>query len=221
MRPWAVAAIALAACATPSLLWRGPSDPQWPALQQSLEAMRDARPKQPWAAGVRATLRHAPTGRQLEARGGLAVAPGRGLRMILVAGPGSTALDVWVTPDHWRVSAPPMDLLRRGGVDAPPDLPVGFLRWWFFGALAGTLSGVATEGGHAVWRLQDRGAVLELHEGGCDGGRQLHVVRRADGHAEEVEECRAGALPAPGDRVGRRGRFPGGETALQFRIVDE
>ena len=202
LRPGGALTLVLAACVAPSTPWRGASDHEWPALAQALDVERAARPKLPWAAGVRATMRQRATDRELEARGALAVAPGRGLRMILVQGPGATALDVWLTPERWRIASPPMELLRRGGVEAPADLPVGFLRWWFFGPLRGTLSAVAMdERGRSAWLLRDGDAELELHQDVCDRGTLLRVTRRGGGSVERVDECRARAAPQVGDRI--------------------
>jgi len=218
MRRLGVLVLALASCAAQPSPWRGVSDPDWSGLRQALETARGARPKQPWAAGVRATMRE-PAGRVIEARGALAVAPGRGLRMILIEGPGVTALDVWVTPERWRVAVPPVDLLRRGGSDAPPELPVGFLRWWFFGELRGTLFAATVERGRKAWLLRDGEAVLELHEEPCDRGTLLRVARRVHGHTELVDECRAGDLPERGDQVRYTDQTSGLEVDLEVESV--
>jgi hypothetical protein len=141
-------------------------------------------------------------GRTFDARGGIAVAPGRALRMILVGGAGATLLDAWVTRDRWRIAVPPAALVRRGGGDEPRDLPIGFLRWWFFRPLEGTLFAAApAEGvGRAgdVFLLRDEdGATVELRAGAC-----LRASRRAGARTERVEDCSAReGEPRPGDRV--------------------
>jgi len=84
-------------------------------------------------------MREPRSGRVIRGRGGLAVVPGRALRMILVGVAGVTMLDAWVTPARWRVAVPMLGVLRRGGADDPADLPIGFLRWWFFTPLEGRL----------------------------------------------------------------------------------
>jgi hypothetical protein len=121
--------------------------------------------------------------------------------MILVAGAGATMLDAWVTPDQWRIAVPPAGIIRRGGGGDPGDLPVGFLRWWFFRPLEGTLfaasRGRGTSGGEDVFLLRaEDGAAVELRAGRC-----LRASRRRSGRAERVDECLARAQPAPGDRV--------------------
>ncbi len=122
--------------------------------------------------------------------------------MILVAGAGATILDAWVTRERWRIAVPPAGIIRRGGGDEPSDLPIGFLRWWFFRPLEGTLvaasrDDAATETG-AIFVLRDGdGATIELRASTC-----LRLSRRARGRTERVEECPArDGVPRPGDRV--------------------
>jgi hypothetical protein len=219
MRLPGVLAFALASCVARPSPWRGATDPEWPGLRQELDAARAARPVQPWAAGVRATVHEPRSARVLEARGALAVAPGKGLRMILVAGPGATALDAWVTADRWRVAVPAADVLRRGGAEAPPDLPVAFLRWWFLGPLRGTLFAATREGGRPAWLLRDGDAVLELRLEACARGTMLRVARRASGRTERVDECRAGAVPQVGDSVRYVDEAGGLEVDLELESV--
>jgi len=140
-------------------------------------------------------------GRVLEARGGIAIAPGKALRMILVAGAGATMLDAWVTRDRWRIAVPPAGIVRRGGSDEPRDVPVGFLRWWFFRPLEGMLFAARTAGPREsgdLFVLRDTdGATVELRAGRC-----LRASRRVRARTERVEECgRSPRVPGPGDRV--------------------
>jgi hypothetical protein len=197
----AVLVLTLVSCAAPPHPWREPTDTQWTSLRRALAEARAARPQQAWAVGVRATMREPSSGRVLEARGGMAVAPGRAVRVILVAGPGATALDVWATSDRWRVDAPPAGVLRRGGAEDPPDLPIGFLRWWFIGGLRGTLFAGTVDDGRELWLLRDGDAVLEVSQSRADRGARWQVVRRTHGRAERIDEQRAGAAPQPGDRI--------------------
>jgi hypothetical protein len=141
------------------------------------------------------------SGRVIDGRGGIAVAPGRAVRMILVAGAGATVLDAWVTPERWRVAVPVMGVVRRGGRDEPHDLPIGFLRWWFFTPLEGTLFAATFTHPGAFWLLRSGDAVVELRAGPCDRGAELAATRRLHGRAERVDECRARPTPSPGDRV--------------------
>jgi hypothetical protein len=118
--------------------------------------------------------------------------------MILVGGPGATLLDVWVTRERWRIAIPPLGRVLRGGRDEPPDLPVGFLRWWFCRPLEGTLFAAAhTRDGSTHFLLRDGDAVIELR----DSPRLLAASRRAGGRTQTVTQSRTAPLPSPGDAV--------------------
>ena len=203
MRPLLGSCVALAvsACAAPQTPWHGATPETWPGLRSALALERDSRATKPWAAGVRVTLREPRSGQVIRGRGGLAVVPGHALRMILIGVAGVTMLDAWVTPRRWRVAVPPLGLVRRGGEDDPPDLPIGFLRGWFFTPLEGKLFAATLDGAAPVWLLRDGGAVVEVRAGSCDRGSRLFVARRRRGRAESVDECRAGAAASVGDHV--------------------
>jgi hypothetical protein len=121
--------------------------------------------------------------------------------MILVGGAGVTMLDAWVTRGRWRVAVPPLDLMRRGGTDEPEDLPVGFLRWWFFTPFEGTLFAATLMQQGMLWLLREGEAVIEVRVGPCPRGERLTAARRAPHRTEQVDECRAVAVPRPGDSV--------------------
>jgi hypothetical protein len=142
--------------------------------------------------------------------------------MILVGGAGSTMLDAWVTPDRWRLAVPPVHLVRRGGAENPPDLPVGFLRWWFFTPLEGTLfAGVEMRDDGDLWLVRDGDAVIELRVGRCERGELRTVSRRAQGRTERVEECRERAVPRPGDWVRYRDEASGLRVDLVVESVSD
>jgi len=162
-------------------------------------------------------MRDARSGRVIDGRGGIAVAPGRAVRMILVGGAGVTMLDAWVTRGRWRVAVPPLDLVRRGGADEPRDLPVGFLRWWFFTPFEGTLFAATFMKPGMLWLLRDGDAVIDLHVGPCSRGERLTASRRVHGRSEHVEECRALAVPRPDDAV----RYVDDASGLRVDIVLE
>jgi len=189
--------------------WQGATPGTWPALRDRLAAERTAAPHEPWSAGVRVTMREPRSGRVFDGRGGIAVAPGRALRMILVGGAGTTLLDAWVTRARWRVAVPPLHLVRRGGADEPRDLPVGFLRWWFFTPLEGQLFAASDAPPGPTWLLRDGAAVVELRVGTCDRGELRTASRRVGGRTERVEECRERAVPRPGDWVRYRDEASG------------
>ena len=135
--------------------------------------------------------------------------------MILVGVGGATLLDAWVTPRRWRVAVPLLGVVRRGGEPAPRDLPIAFLRWWFFTPLDGQLLAATFEGDGPMWLLRDGDAVVALRAGTCDRGRRLAASRRQRGRAETVDECRSAPGPTAGDRV----RYQEGTAGLAIDLV--
>jgi hypothetical protein len=208
------ASLLLLACAPPPAPWTGASEQTWTELRAALAAKRDAIGRDPWAVRAGVTMRDSKHGRGIDGRGAIAVAPGRAVRMILVGGAGATVLDAWVTPERWRIAVPPVALVRRGGAEAPSDLPVGFLRWWFFRPLEGTVVAASRTPPATTWLLRDGDAVVELREAPCDRGTGTTAIRRVSGRAERIDECRAGRAPAAGDRV----RFEDEATGLVVRL---
>lgn len=194
-------ALGACACAVPPTPWPGATPETWPELRGALARERAARATRPWAAAVRVTMREPRSGRTLLGRGGIAVAPGRALRMILVGAAGMTMLDAWVTPRRWRVAVPALSLVRRGGEDDPTDLPIGFLRGWFFAPLDGQLFAATLGADGPRWLLRDGAVVADVRAGTCERGPRLQASRREHGRTESVDECRAGSLPSPGDHV--------------------
>jgi hypothetical protein len=181
-------------CTRPtSPAWHGADRATWQQIRDGLEAERAARPRNPWAAGVSMTMREPRSGRTVDGRGAIAVAPGRALRMILVGAAGGTMLDAWVTRTSWRIAVPPSDLVRRGGVEEPADLPIGFLRWSFFRPLEGILFGGSAQEGGRTFLLRDTDSVLEVRLRTCDRGELIVTTRRARGRTERIEECKAPA----------------------------
>jgi hypothetical protein len=210
--------VGLLACATKAPAARSTPDPsEWNALHKKLEGLRLARPSQPWAAGVRVTMDEPAAGRSLEARGAIAVAPGKAVRMILVGGAGLTMMDAWVAPERWRIAIPPRSMVRRGGSEEPNDLPIGFLRWWFITPLRGTLFAGGETAAGTEWLLRDGDAVNDLLAGRCDVGRLLRVQRRVRGRAELVDECTMLAVPRAGDWV----KYADEATGLRVDLVVE
>jgi hypothetical protein len=209
--------LALSACAAPPTPWHGATPETWPALRNALVLERDSRPTRPWIAGVGVTMREPRSGRVIRGRGGLAVVPGRALRMILVGVAGVTMLDAWVTPGRWRVAVPMLGVLRRGGADDPGDLPIGFLRWWFFTPLEGRLFAATFDRAGPMWLLRDEDAVVELRAGACERGPRVLATRRRRGQAESVDECRAGRGPTVGDHV----RYEDAGSGLVVELVLE
>ena len=179
--------------------WPSATPQSWSRLSRELAQEREQQPRAPWAAGLHVTMREPSSGRVIDGRGAIAVKPGQAVRMILTGVAGATMLDAWVTMTRWRVAVPPLEVVRRGDVQAPREMPVGFLRWWFLTPLAGALFAATCTGDGALWLLRYGGAVIELREQPCSRGTLLRAIRRIDGHAETVDECRARAVPSAGD----------------------
>jgi len=171
----------------------------------TLEGLRASVRRSPYVAAVSTTWRDARTGRTVDGRGAVAVAPGTAVRMILVGGAGATLLDAWVTRDRWRVAVPPLELVRRGGAEDPSGLPVGLLRWWFVAPFEGVAFAAANTRAEDRWLLRDRDAVVDLRLARCKGGgMRVTATRRLRGRAEQMDRCGASGSqggPAVGDDV--------------------
>ncbi len=180
----------IAGCAPAPRPWPSPDPATFERLAAQLAQRRAARPTRPWSVGVHVLVREPRTGRTVEGRGAIAVAPGQAVRMILVGGAGSTMLDAWVSPERHRVAVPALDLIRRGRDADAADLPVAFLRWWFLAPLGGQLVAAADEA-DPVWLLRTQGAVVELRAMACGSRQGLLAIRHAGAHPERGVEWRA------------------------------
>lgn len=192
----------LGACAP---AWPAHNPATWPGFVSGFEQERARFPAVPWAATVGFRVFDSHSGRAIEGRGAIAVAPGSAVRMILLGGAGTTVLDAWVASDRWRVAIPPARRVERGGSRSPIDLPVGFLRWWFVAPLSGALLAATTTASGPAWLLRDGLATMELRSSTCGPdhtGHRIEATRRQPGRKERVVECQASSTPTPGDRVG-------------------
>ena len=173
------------------------SQEEWSAAREMLGALRARTPDKAWVERVQIALREPRTGKIFEGRGAIAVQPGRALRMILVGPGGSTALDLWITPDKWRLHAPALGPPRHG-TTAPPELPVGFFRWWFLAPYEGRL--LTIDEGKVVMRSGDATVRLGI---AATASHRAHVyaARNTSGHEETLEWVGLLAHPAPGDRA--------------------
>lgn len=164
----AVIAIASSACAPKgprSAPLAPPTLAEWTAARARLASLRAEIV--PRTLRVALALREPVTGRVLEARGALAVAPPASLRMILLGPGGTTALDLWIQGDRYRFAVPAIDLLKRGDASSPREarrgLPVDFLRWWLLHAADGRLLWASREATTWDLLLRDGDAIVELH----------------------------------------------------------
>ncbi len=173
-RGCAFAAIALALSACAPSITRAPLAPpslaQWRAARARLASLRAQ--VVPRTLRVALALREPITGRVLEARGALAIAPPASLRMILLGPGGTTALDLWIDGDRYRFAVPAIDLLKRGDASSPREarrgLPVDFLRWWLLHPADGSLLWASREASADRLVLRDGAAIVDLHA--ADGG---------------------------------------------------
>lgn len=170
VRGCALAAIALAlsACAPASSRSAAlvpPTLAEWTAARARLASLRAQ--VVPRTLRVALALREPVTGRVLEARGALAIAPPASLRMILLGPGGTTALDLWIQGDSWRFAVPAIDLRKRGDASSPREarrgLPVDFLRWWLLRPAEGRLLWASREASTDHLVLRDGEAIVDLH----------------------------------------------------------
>jgi hypothetical protein len=138
------------------------------------------------------------------------------MRMILLGPGGATALDAWVTPDAYRFEVPPVELLRRGGRDADPALPVAFFRWWFLapaeGRLLASYAGPSLALPHVAectgrWFILRRGTstvTLCEEEGDAElrgGGIEVLATERTEGTLERLSFHGKSLTPHAGDEA--------------------
>lgn len=147
LRSWLAAAslAALAAgCAKPTVVAPVVTQSEWTDARRALAELRRHTPSKAFVEIVHVSLREPKTGHVLRARGAVAIDPHRAMRLVLLGPGGTTALDVWVTPDAWRFAVPELNVVRRSKAgDASADLaagfPIEFFRWWFLEPLDGRL----------------------------------------------------------------------------------
>lgn len=191
-------ALCVAGCARASEPVRSvpPTTVQWRALRAELGALAAAYgPDRPYTMNVGLELSEPLSGRQLRARGAVAVSPEAGaVRMVLLGPGGATALDLWVCGADYRFELPAVDLVRRGDRRTPPaerrGLPVDFLSWWLLRPLRGQLLWAGHDaGGARRFVLRDGAAVVDAR-GGATGS--LWVERRWAGERERVASAGPG-----------------------------
>jgi hypothetical protein len=186
-----------------------PSLDEWSRARRRLAEVRAVLSRRtPHTRRLALKLREPFTGRLMEARGAVAIAPPAALRMILLGPGGTTALDLWVKGDRFRFSVPALDLLRRGDAGTPREqtrgLPVDFLKWWLLRPAEGTLlwHERTERADHFVLRdssavinlcVADSGALLARRTTWVDGGGDPRDRRVAD--QETVIAAKPGCAP--------------------------
>ncbi len=233
LAPIVVAAVALAGCGKAELA-RGPyeiivREPpgeaaakapevtpyEWAVARDRLARLRKAQPQRPYVERVRLAIGDPRTGKRYEARGAVAINPGRAARMMLVGPGGTTALDVWVTKERFRFSVPAINLKKRGGTD-PADargLPIGMLRWWFLSPLAGRLLLARSTSAESAWILRDGPASVTLRS----NGERFVALRREGDVLEGIEWFARGLVP----QAGAHGQYLEGRFGLRVDVVVE
>ncbi len=165
--------IVCTACASAYVAPPSPTQAEWDDGLARLEHLRASFPKKPYTQTIRVELFEPHTRQRFSGRGAVGVDPGRAMRMILIGPAGDAALDVWVTRDAWRMQVPAIHLLRRGGAESPPSLPIGFFRSWFIDPLGGHLLSLGLAGELVV--RDGAGGTLHITQ---DDASATHVRRR-------------------------------------------
>lgn len=191
------------------------SQVEWTTTRERLARLRRGRPERPYVERVRVAIDDPRTGRQYQARGAVAVSPGRAARMILVGPEGTTALDIWVTKERFRFAVPALHVEKRGGTDAEgaKGLPIGMLRWWFLSPLAGRLLLGRASNEESAWVLREGQGTVTLR---TDGQRFLAVRREGEG-LEAIEWVSRGLVPQSGEH----GRYIEARHGLRVEVVVE
>jgi len=233
-----VAALLASGCAAPAprVTLEPPSVQTWRAALSELGALREA------ATGNTArtlklslALREPFTGRLTEACGAVAISPAdRALRMILLGPGGTTAFDLWIRADKFRMAIPAVDLLRRGDATTPRaqmrGLPVDFLRWWMLDPTQGALLWADRTAGDKRYVLRDGGAVTSLRvhpNGSLSAERRTWApapAAQVDASATVTDASRVlvDEEKVAADRVGcGRARYTQASTGVEIEIQCE
>ncbi len=183
----ALAAQALVACG-PVIPPAAPVPPTLAAWRGALADLATMHAKAegggPHTLKLALALREPFTGRRTEARGAVALSPAlRAVRMILVGPGGTTAFDLWIRDDKFRVAIPAIDMLRRGDASTPRSemrgLPVELLRWWLLDPTGGSLAWFDRDASRSRYLLREKGAITTLdvaRSGGVAAVRRTWLV---------------------------------------------
>lgn len=191
------------------------SQSEWTLSRERLARMRSELPRKPYVERIKIGIVDPRSGKLYQARGAVAVSPDRAARLVLLGPGGTTAIDLWVTPDRFRVAIPALKLEKRGGaeLDDARGLPIGFLRWWFLSPLEGELVLARSSKQEAAFLLRAGPATVTMR---TDGERFV-AIRRERGRLEGLEWSGRGLAP----RAGARGRYIDGEWGVRVHVVVE
>lgn len=160
---------------------------EWREGRRLLEEKRAIVGVAPHTMKLSLTLREPRSGKVMQARGAVAIAPPSALRMVLVGPGGTTALDLWSKDGAFRFAVPALDLLRRGDASTPRaamrGMPVDFLQWWLLRPFSGKILDFHREVGVSRYVLSDRDAKVELalHDDGRVEARRSTFTRAEPG----------------------------------------
>jgi hypothetical protein len=191
------------------------SQAEWTLSRERLARLRAEQPTRPYVERVRVAFVEPRTGRRYEGRGAVAVSPDHAARMMLVGPGGTTALDLWVTKERFRLAMPALDIERRGGT-APEEmkgLPVGMLRWWFLSPLDGRLLAARSNEEASSWLLRSGEATVMVQT----DGRRFLAVRREGKNVEGIEWLGHALVP----KKGSRGRYIDVRNGLRVEVLVE
>lgn len=191
------------------------SQAEWTLSRERLAHVRAEQPERPYVERVRLAIVDPRSGKEYMARGAVAISPDRAARMLLLGPGGTTALDVWVTKERFRFSAPAIQLEKRGGTDPNEarGLPIGMLRWWFLSPLGGRLLLGRSNQHESAWLLRDGNATVTVRT----DGRRFVAVRREGEAMEGIEWLGRGLVP----RAGSRGRYVEATYGLRVEVIVE
>jgi hypothetical protein len=190
------------------------SQAEWTLSRERLARMRRELPRRPYVERVQIGVVDPRSGNVYQARGAVAISPDRAARLVLLGPGGTTALDVWVTRDRFRLSIPSINLEQRGtDLAETPGLPIGFLRWWFLAPLEGKLVLARSSAEQSAFLLRDGPATITMR---TDGGHFV-AIRREGGHLEGLEWSGQGLVP----RAGARGQYIDGVWGVRVQVVVE
>jgi hypothetical protein len=177
-----------------------PTSTAWRAARHALEALRATAPTAPYTIRVAASMRLGDGKAGVDARGAIAVSPGRALRVILLGPGGGTAFDGWVTPTAWRVELPATSFVRRGTA-APERSPVGFFRWWFLAPMQGELFTADVLANGDDFLLLDDHASVRVKVSRTSDGLSIAARRVTSQQCDEVAWTGHSLSPSAGDRA--------------------
>ncbi len=194
---------------------------EWSRGRASLAAARAELPSTPYVLTLAVIVREPRTGMTLDARGGLAVDPGKSLRLQLVGPGGATALDAWMSGERFRFEVPSARVVRRGRLSSneAEGLPVGFFRFWFLSRLEGRLLFARPTSQGTYFILRDRDATVEMWKD--LGSGHVEAERREGGRLEQLTVLASSSRARPGDLAVYREQRTGLRVEVRIEGVGE